>query len=69
MLGTSQPLGGRSEHMFPSAARLVRELRRINVCDIPEMYESLRAAYEGNTCQTPHLYHTTFNPISQTPPG
>ena len=56
MLDISQPLGGRSEYMLPSAVRLVRDLCRINVCDIPEMYESLRTTYKGNTCQAPHLY-------------
>lgn len=39
--------------IFPFAACLVRELCRINVCDIPEMYEVLRTAYKGNTYQSP----------------
>jgi hypothetical protein len=29
--------------------------KRINVCDTPEMYESLRAAYQGSTSQPPCL--------------
>jgi hypothetical protein len=39
--------------IFLLAACPVRELCRINVCDVPEMYEVLRTAYKGNAYQSP----------------
>lgn len=51
MLNISRPLGGRSELL--SLISLLHTgkgalLCRIHVCDLPEMYESLRTTYEGN---------------------
>jgi hypothetical protein len=52
MLNISRPLGGRSElyllFILIHAIQNAIICCRINVCDLPEMYDSLRVTYEGN---------------------
>jgi hypothetical protein len=50
MLNICQLLGGRSESSLLILLHAIQKAHicRINVCDLPEMYESLRVTYEGN---------------------
>ena len=48
MLNISRPLGGRSELSFCYKPFTKALICSINVCDLPEKYESLRATYDGN---------------------
>jgi hypothetical protein len=50
MLKTSLPLGGRSKQFSFMYLHTIQKtlLDRINVCDLPEMYDSLKVTYEGN---------------------
>ena len=48
MLNISRLLGGRSELLSCYSPFRKALIYRINVCDLPEMYESLRVTYDGN---------------------
>jgi prephenate dehydrogenase (NADP+) len=54
--------------IFLPVVCIVKELCRINVCDVPEMYETLRTEYKGNDCQSPLSVPQPFDShLSDTP--